>query len=147
MPSNHLSIKYLTLAPGSNLKVFERDGAILNTSPIQEFIRFTASGLADNQTAIFDLDKSEIDFVPLYILADFTSTAGNITLTIKYYENIIFTLTVNGTLAAAGYLLPEIPITHANATLEITTSKACNYIWVSGKQIAMFAEISQDKII
>lgn len=147
MTTNHLAIKYVTLAPGANQQVYERDGAILGTAPVQEFMRFIATGLADNQTAIFDLDKSEIDFIPLYILANFTSTTGNITLIIKYYGNIIFTLTVNGDAAAAGYLLPEIPITHRNATLEITAAKACNYIWISGKQIALFSEISQDRIV
>jgi hypothetical protein len=150
MTQNHLSIKYVAIAPGANQQVYERDGAIIGTAPIQEFTRFVASGLGDNQTAIFDLDKSEIDFVPLYILANFIGTAGNITLTIKSikdYGNIIFSLTINGSAAQVGYLLPEIPITHRNATLEITTAKACNYIWISAKQIAMFSEISQDRII
>jgi hypothetical protein len=146
MTSNHLASKYIPLAPGINQQAYERNGAVLGAAPLQEYIRFTATGLADNQTAIFDLNKSEIDFVPLYILANFLSTAGNITLTIKYYGSPIFSLTVNGSAAAAGSLLPEIPITHGNATLEIATSKACKYIWVSGKQIAMFSEISQDQI-
>ena len=67
MTTNHLAIKYVAIAPGANQQVFERDGAILGTAPIQEFMRFIATGLADNQTAIFDLDKSEIDFFNAFI--------------------------------------------------------------------------------
>lgn len=145
-----LSVKYVSLAPGANYQVFERNGAIIGSAPIEEYIRFIATGLTDNQTAIFDLSKLKIDFIPLYIVAvfsDLQTSTGIITLNFKYNENIILTMLVDGDAAAVGYSLPQIPINYENTTLEITTVKACNSIWISGKQISLFSEISQDRVV
>lgn len=139
-----LTREVIPLTVGNNLQAYKRDGLILNTAPLEEYVRLTAQGLADNQTAVFDIDKYGLDIMPYYLYADFTTTTGNITLSIVYYSNVITSYSITGGQAEVGYVLPQIPISHANTQIRIQTAKACNFIWVSCKQVVLLEEIAQD---
>lgn len=139
-----ISREVIQVAQGANLLAYKRDGLILNASPIQEYVRLQVSGIADNQSAVFDLNAYGLDLLPEHLLADFIANTGNITFTVNYYGSPVLTFSVNGNSAAAGVELPKIPISSENSTLVITASKACRFIWISAKQVTLLSKIDQD---
>lgn len=137
----------IQVAQGYNLNAYKRDGLILNVSPIQEYVRMAVSGIADNQTAVFDLDSYGLDIMPCYLYADFLGATGNVTLSVFYFGNEALNYSIPGAEAELGYALPQIPITHTKGQIRIHTTRACNNIWVSAKQCAVLENIAQSYFI
>ena len=137
----------IQIAQGANLLAFKRDGLLLNANPVQEYVTLQVSSIADFKGAVFDLDSYGLDFLPEYLLADFVTTPGDITFTVNLHDNPVLTFKVDGTAAASGVNLPKIPISSANSTLIITASTACNFIWISAKQVTLLNKINQDYFI
>lgn len=137
----------IQVSQGYNLLAYKRDGLILNSGGLAEYVRLTASGLSANQTAVFDLDSYGLDLMPDFMLANFVSNTGNVTFSIRYYNNPVMTFSVNGNSARDGVALPKIPISHPNSQLWITSAQAANFIWVSAQQISLLDNLNQDYFV
>ena len=142
-----LTKEFIQLAPNANLLTYKRDGGTLNAAALNEYVRLTVSGIAANQTAVFDIDRYGLDLLPSYLLANFVSNTGNITFSVKYRGTVISTFSVNGTSAAAGIELPKIPISYANTEITIQSAQPANFIWIACQQIVVLADIAQDGFI
>lgn len=128
----------------AKIQGYERNGYHLTTQAMPEFSRFEAIGLSDNQTAVF---SPEFDFTAHWMTCKFTSTQGNIVLTLRKDGVDIWTQTYNGATVAAGVQLPAFPIHQEGLEIRVTTTKSIDFLWISVAQCSIVETISAKQII
>lgn len=140
---SNLSLRAVNIET-SKIQGYERGGFNLTTSPIPEYLKLEAMVLTDNQTAFF---ATEFDFTLDYLACKFAGTEGTITVTLTKDGDDIWTNSYAGNLVAAGLALPSFPIKYEGLQLKVTTTKACDFLWVSIKQCAIIETFPPIKII
>lgn len=143
----NLTKEAIALTTGNNLQAYKRDGLILNTSPLEEYLNLTAINLLANQQVVFDLDKHGLDIIPEIILANFVSTVGDVTFKLDFFGEYSYELVISGANARLGYSLPKIAISHKLTKLIISSTQPCNFIQLNAKQVVVLDKLTQDFVL